>query len=96
MPIYTVKNSPLKRGGEIIPIGGSVELTDKETIGLEQFLDLALDQSGQKSAPLNVAQTVQLVMAAETLEALAILTEGEARKGVLDAIAKRQTELAPQ
>lgn len=96
MPIYTVKNSPLKRGGEIIPIGGSVELTDKETIGLEKFLDLALDQSGQKSAPLNVAQTVQLVMAAETLEALAILTEGETRKGVLDAIAKRQTELAPQ
>ena len=96
MPIYTVKNSPLKRGGEIIPIGGSIELAEKETVGLEQFLELSPDQSGQKPSALNVPQTVQLVMAAETMETWAALAEGESRKGVTDAIAKRQLELAPQ
>lgn len=39
MPFYTIKNSPLKRGGEIIPIGGSIELAKKDAEGLEQFLE---------------------------------------------------------
>ncbi len=45
--------------------------------------------------PLNVTQTVALVTAAMTIEELDKLAEGETRKGVLDAIAKRRAELAP-
>lgn len=49
---------------------------------------------GQKPQKKNVTETVALVMAATTAEELAALGEGEDRKGVLDAIAKRSTELA--
>ena len=42
----------------------------------------------------NVADTIALVQAADTVEALDQLAEGESRKGVTDAIAKRRTELA--
>lgn len=93
MALYIVKNSPLKQGGEIIPIGGGIELTEKETVGLEQFLDLVPGQASGKAPTLNVADTVKLVIAAETPEALDVLAEGETRKGVIDAIAKRRTEL---
>lgn len=41
----------------------------------------------------NVPDTVKLVEAADTLEALNVLAEGETRKGVLEAIAKRGDEL---
>ncbi len=40
----------------------------------------------------NVAETIKLVMAADSA-GLAALTEGETRKGVMDAIAKRTVEL---
>jgi predicted 3-demethylubiquinone-9 3-methyltransferase (glyoxalase superfamily) len=42
---------------------------------------------------LNVAQTVELVVAAQTIEELDTLAQGEERKGVMDAIAKRRAEL---
>lgn len=50
--------------------------------------------SGGKS--LNVAQTVELVKAAQTVEELDKLAEGETRKGVLDAITIRKTELVQE
>lgn len=50
---------------------------------------------GGEGKPLNVAQTVELVVAAATIEELDKLAKGEERKGVLDAIAKRRTELTP-
>lgn len=49
---------------------------------------------GQKAQKKNVADTVALVVAATTAEELAALGEGEDRKGVLDAIAKRSAEIA--
>lgn len=97
MAKYLVKNSPLKQGGKIIPIGGTIELEKRETAGLEQFLDEIPGQlSDDKPQPLNVPKTVELVQAAATLEELDKLAEGEERKGVADAIAKRRLELAPQ
>lgn len=50
---------------------------------------------GGEQKTLNVAQTVELVTAATTIEELNKLAEGETRKGVLDAISKRRAELAP-
>lgn len=52
-------------------------------------------QGGEQKA-LNVAQTVELVASAATIEELDKLAEGETRKGVLDAITKRRSELAPE
>ena len=52
------------------------------------------DSPGKNTRP-NVGDTVALVQAAETLEALAELEEGEDRKGVLDALAKKRNELSP-
>lgn len=51
------------------------------------------DGSGGGSQRPNVKDSVVLVAAAETLEALDALSVGEERKGVLDAIAKRRSEL---
>lgn len=42
MPSYIVKGCPLKKGGEIIPIGGTVELPAAETKGLEHLLERVL------------------------------------------------------
>lgn len=50
--------------------------------------------AGSEKAPLNVADTVKLVQEASTVEELDVLNAGETRKGVLEAIAKRRTELA--
>jgi hypothetical protein len=44
---------------------------------------------------LNVTKTVELVVAAQTIEELDKLAEGETRKGVQDAITKRRAELTP-
>lgn len=46
-----------------------------------------------QSTPLNVAQTVELVIAAKTINELEALKENEVRKGVLEAIEKRRKEL---
>lgn len=92
MATYTVKNSPVKWGGTIIPIGGSIELAEDNTEGLTQFLELTAEQPKAKEPTLNVAETLKLVAAAETVEALAALAEGETRKGVTDAITKRRAE----
>ena len=50
--------------------------------------------AGGGKTTLNVAQTVELVKAAQADEELDKLAEGETRKGVLDAIAARKAELA--
>lgn len=54
------------------------------------------DPGGKSDPPqrLNAPSTIALVMAATTLEELNTFAEGEDRKGVLDAIAKKGTELA--
>lgn len=50
-----------------------------------------------KPQALNVAKTVELVQAAATIEELDKLAVNEERKGVMDAIAKRRSELgAPE
>lgn len=49
MPRYIVKGSPIRKGGEIIPIGGAVELTVAETKGLEDFLEKAPADKGSAS-----------------------------------------------
>jgi len=49
MPTYTVKNSPLKQGGETIPIGATIELAKKDTEGLEQFLKPVAPASKEKN-----------------------------------------------
>ena len=51
---------------------------------------------GKKEYELNVPKTVELVTAAETIEALDDLAKDETRKGVLDAIEKRRAELTPE
>ena len=55
------------------------------------LVEIIAGQNGGQ--PLNVAKTVEQVQAAATLEELDTLAEGETRKGVLDAITKRRTEL---
>jgi len=44
------------------------------------------------AAPLNATETIKLVMEASTLDDVLKLKDGEGRKGVLDAIAKREKQ----
>lgn len=81
--------------GEVIP-----DLDDKEA---KRLIDAGIVQAGGEAASgttsgkqlLNVAQTIELVTAATTVEELDKLADGEERKGVQAAIDKRRTELAP-
>ncbi|MDY0261982.1 HI1506-related protein [Syntrophotalea acetylenica] len=61
-----------------------------EQLGAEPNLVVEIiEETKGPTAP----ESIQLVKAAETLEALAVLAEGEERKSVVVAIEKRQTEL---
>lgn len=65
-----------------------------EILKKEPMLVVEIIEGGTAGAErLNVPKTVALVALAPTLEDLDKLAEGEDRKGVLDAIAKRRTEL---
>jgi hypothetical protein len=87
--------------------GEKLDLDDQEanrliTAGVVKEAKAGKDESSGGSgggsgegAPLNVPKTVELVVAAQTIEELDKLVEGETRKGVLDAIAKRRAELTP-
>ena len=57
-------------------------------------VELIVEAAPKDTRP-NVPTSVAQVQAAATIEALDALAEGEDRKGVLDAIAKRRAELAP-
>lgn len=68
----------------------------------EPMLVVSVDDGGGQppgppagSGQLNAAETVKLVQAAASIEELDKLAEGETRKTVTDAIAKRRAELAP-
>lgn len=54
------------------------------------------NESGEGGGKLNVAKTIELVVAACFVSELDKLAEGETRKGVLDAIDKRRKELEQQ
>lgn len=58
------------------------------------FVEILPDTAAPKGNRPNATDTIALVQAAETVEALDALAEGEERKGVLEAITKRRTELA--
>jgi hypothetical protein len=60
----------------------------------EPMLVVELIGNNPASAGLNVPKTIELVQAAAAVEELDKLADGETRKGVLDAIAKRRIELA--
>ena len=90
MANYLVKVCPIRKGGVIIPVGGSVELADNETAGIEQFLEL---QIAVATGRPNVADTSALIQAAQTIEELNKLAEGEDRKTILPFIEKRRAEL---
>lgn len=59
-------------------------------------VEVIAEQATPKGTRLNATETIVLVQAASTIEALDALAEGEDRKGVLDAIAKRRSELLVQ
>ena len=88
--------SPLNLDGEGYAEGDTVELTESQAAELIQakVIGEAAPAAAQAPSQLNVAQTVELVQAAATVEELDKLAEGETRKGVLDAITKRRAELA--
>lgn len=77
--------------------GESLELDDKEANRLVKsgIVEEGGEVPTSASAPLNVPQTVELVTAAQTIEELEKLAEGETRKGVQTAIEKRRAELTP-
>jgi len=65
-----------------------------ETLKSEPMLVVeVLADPAAKPTRLNVPDTVAQVQAAATVEDLDVLAEGEDRKGVLDALAKRRAEL---
>ena len=72
-----------------------LEQLQAEPMLLVEIIEANGSQGGELKTSLNVAQTVELVAAAATVEELDKLAEGETRKGVLDAITKRHAELAP-
>ena len=73
-----------------------LKILQAEPMLVVQVVDGGAGQGGkaEQSKRLNVPDTVALVLAATTLEELNTFAEGEDRKGVLDAIAKRGAELA--
>lgn len=91
MALYIVKNCPIRKGGAAVPIGGTVELADNETAGIEDFLEAAPNQPASKVP--NAGEVIAMVQAAQTLDELEKLAEGEERKTVTAAIEKRRVEL---
>jgi len=77
--------------------GESLELDGKEAKRLSDAgIVTAVEGKGSEGGqPLNVTQTVELVMAVQTIEELDKLAEGETRKGVQTSIEKRRAELTP-
>jgi hypothetical protein len=73
--------------------GETVTMTPEEAAPLIAAGVLGEGIAGTENAPLNVADTVKLVVAASTVAELDALNVNETRKGVLEAIAKRRTEL---
>ena len=75
--------------------GESFEADDKEGNRLIKsgIVTQVKGESPEGGGALNVAQTVELVMAVQTIEELDKLAEGESRKGVQAAIDKRRAEL---
>ena len=100
----TSKQDGFRRGG----IAHSASPTDYpdsrftakelETLKAEPMLvvEVVADQTQTKTQRPNATDTIAQVQAAETVEALDALAEGEDRKGVLEAISKRRTELAAE
>jgi hypothetical protein len=80
--------------------GEKFDLDDKEgrrlsDLGVVKEVNGGKEGSGDSTgnSPLNVAKTVELVAAAQTIEELDKLAEGETRKGVLTAIELRRKDL---
>ena len=73
--------------------GDTVTMTPEDAEPLVATGILGEGIPGTENARMNVPGTVKLVEAAGTVEELDALNAGETRKGVLDAIAKRRTEL---
>ena len=73
-----------------------LKILQAEPMLVVQVITGGADPGGKSDPPkrLNVPDTVALVLAATTLEELNTFAEGEDRKGVLDAIAKKGAELA--
>lgn len=98
MPFYTANNE-LHHDGKVYQPGDPVEMTEEQAAKVGFAVTPASDaeilaRSTATAKPLNVTQTVELVAAAQSIEELDKLAEGEGRKGVLDAIDKRRAELA--
>jgi len=77
--------------------GETLELDDKEggrLIKAGVVKEVKVAAGG--SQPLNVAETVKLIMEIDDAAELAKFLEGESRKGVLDAITKRTAQLEEQ
>jgi hypothetical protein len=79
--------------------GEQFDLDDKEAkrlIGLGVVKGVTGEAGGSSNAPpqLNAPETVKLVLAAETLDALDAFKD-DTRKTVQDAFAKRKAELTP-
>jgi hypothetical protein len=72
-----------------------------DTLQAEPMLVVAIvaneANDGKKENPkprsLNVGKTVELIVAAKTLEDLEAIVAGDERRGVMDAAEKRRTEL---
>jgi hypothetical protein len=73
--------------------GESLTLEDADARRLVGKKIVKESESQPAGKQLNVAETVKLVDAAESVEALDALAATDERKGVLDAIAKRRAEL---
>lgn len=96
MKKYSVITPILAGEGKRYDPGEPIDLSEKDAASLLacKAIGPAVAVNEPKKERLNVAETVKLVEASATLTDLEALTEGEDRKGVLEAIKKRGQELA--
>lgn len=96
MKKYPVITPILAGEGKRYAPGEPIDLSEKDAAPLLacKAIGPATAAAEPKKERLNVAETVKLVEAAANLAELETLTEGEDRKGVLEAIKKRGQELA--
>jgi hypothetical protein len=96
----TAKKDGFRRGGISHPAAATEYPDNKftpaelEVLKKEPMLVVELVAGSTKDEVLNVAKTVELILAAATLEALETIVANDTRKGVIDAAAKRRQELA--
>lgn len=86
--------TPIRAGkGKRYPVGKTIQLSDEDAAPLLACKAIGQASDEETETRPNVKDTIKLVKAAQTKEALADLADGEDRSTVIAEIEKRAAEL---